>query len=89
VADGGTIEVARRGAIRAVVKSSPDVRQGHLVAHARGLPDEPGVLRVRLDDLGADRRRQWLRPHHRHAGDERDPRGDPRRHGLTPQTSSR
>ncbi len=47
VADGGTIEVASpRGAIRAVVKSSPDVRQGVVsMAHAwGGLPDEPGAL---------------------------------------------
>ncbi len=47
VAEGGTIEMASpRGAIRAVVKSAPDVRPGAIsIAHAwGGLPDEPGVL---------------------------------------------
>lgn len=45
--DGSTIEMASpRGAIRAIVKSAPDVRQGVIsIAHAwGGLPDEPGEL---------------------------------------------
>ena len=52
IADGGTIELASpTGAIRAVVKASPDVRQGAIsMAHAwGGLPDEPG----RLNEFGS------------------------------------
>jgi anaerobic selenocysteine-containing dehydrogenase len=47
IADGDTVEVASpRGSIRAVVKASPDVRDGVVsMAHAwGGLPDDPSAL---------------------------------------------
>jgi anaerobic selenocysteine-containing dehydrogenase len=47
IADGASVEVSSpRGAIRAVVKSSPDVREGAVsMAHAwGGLPDDPREL---------------------------------------------
>jgi anaerobic selenocysteine-containing dehydrogenase len=47
IADGDTVEVGSpRGAIRAVVKVAPDVRQGVVsMAHAwGGLPDDPGAV---------------------------------------------